>query len=397
MAIRSELTRSGSAFGAVVVLAVCICSLFRGMTAYAPDVGREPAWYVSAIQSRAAAAQQYTFDAAIELAKKNGEGPRDSAGLFFVKAARAPGHKFLFWLGNKSTPQYLIVSDGQRTWGFAPAANKYVEIEAVATLAGADPTLAFPDGVRQEDVDPVLCAALVVPILARLELHSSSVVDMKTLGGDNTDAEPHEPPVLTILSNRDEAGRQRLAEIAIDPLTLGVLRFNWGISALAVTEPRFALLNVSFSRLLLGDPVPPSYFMFSPGSAEKVDELPLPGLDGRPFMNKPAPVFVFRTPNRGAVSLKDLRGRTTVLSFSAPDCEPCRQQATTLATIEKEYKDRGLVVLDAGLDNARLHGLFHVNFAPTLLVINGRGVVTGYLAGARSAAEVRALLKSSGL
>jgi thiol-disulfide isomerase/thioredoxin len=397
MLTRLELKRSASVTGVVSLFAVCVCAVVRLANAYAPDSLREPAWYVQAIQSKAATARQYAFDATIEVAGKRGEGLRESAAVFAVRTAVAPGGKYLFWFGDKRSPRYLIVSDGQLTWAYSPAEKKYIEIEAIATLGAADPAVAFPSGVSKENVDPVLSSAIVIPILARLDLHSADVVDMKVFGADSTNVQPSQPPVLTILSNRDEAGRQRLLDVAIDPMTLEVLRMNWSISAINAGEPRFALLNVTFSRLALGDPVPASYFTFSPGKAEKVDDLPLPGLDGRAFAGKPSPDFVFQMPNRQSISLADLRGKTVILSFTAPDCTPCSKQAAMLAGLQKEYKTQGLIVLEAGLDNARLHGLFQVNFAPAVVIIDRRGIVASYLYGVRKPSELRTVLGAAGL
>ena len=48
------------------------------------------------------------------------------------------------------------------------------------------------------------------------------------------------------------------------------------------------------------------------------------------------------------VALKDLRGKTVFLDFWATWCEPCRKDVPEITALEKEFKDKGLVVV--GID-----------------------------------------------
>jgi thiol-disulfide isomerase/thioredoxin len=55
-------------------------------------------------------------------------------------------------------------------------------------------------------------------------------------------------------------------------------------------------------------------------------------------------------------SLSALRGKVVVLNFWATWCRPCIEELPVLAELAERYRDRGLVVVAASVDDAASHG-----------------------------------------
>jgi outer membrane lipoprotein-sorting protein len=370
-------------------------------------------WMARAIEAKCAA-RQYTFDAAIELARKRGEDSREMVASFKVKLAIAPEGKFLLWVSEKDRLVYVISSDGRNTWAFMPDLNRYVRLDAGDAGILPDPDDIFLNGIEDGDRDPVLCSKLVIPILARLA-RGAELMEMTRLAEVKIRGEDRQLPVLTVLSPKNERAGQSLTDVVVDPETLDIVQMDWTRSAGGSEEQRFVSLRAAFENLRLGEPLPASYFVLNPpGDAQLVDELPAPGLDGSRFVGKPAPDFELQGSGGSKIHLADLRGRVIALAFSGAACAMCERQIADLASIQAKYKDKGVsmfVIATAPdiaggtapavpiLDDAaaRVHRLYRIQLAPTLVIIDGAGKLVRYLPGARNAAMLEAALKSAGL
>src|SRR4051812_35068691 len=88
------------------------------------------------------------------------------------------------------------------------------------------------------------------------------------------------------------------------------------------------------------------------------------------LVGKPAPDFTVQD-SSSRISLRDFRGKIVVLNFWATWCPPCVEEMPSLLAMQKELKDR-VVVLAVSTDDSnseyekfvREHGLL-----PTLKVI----------------------------
>lgn len=403
-----------SVFQHALLLAVC-AGLIR--SAAAQSSGPDAASVAKAIEAKYAAAQQYTFDAVLELARKNGEESREVVARYKVKVAVAAEGRYLLWVSEKNQVEYLIVSDDRDAWAYMPGLNKYARLGAVDPYALSDPEEIFLTGVGDDSRDPVLCSKLVMPILTRLT-HRAALTEMTRLADVTIAGEDQRLPILSVLSEKDEHGGQILTEIVFDPKTLDLVQVDWTSSAIDGEEQRFAMLRIEFEKLRVGDPIPASYFTFSPpGDAQLVDELPIPGLNGSAFLNQPAPDFQLGTAAGSKKWLSDLHGHAVLLAFSGGGCASCSRQLAELANIQAEYKDKGLVVLGIATEpksvpasaggmpalailedhGAKIHRLYRVQLAPAVVVIDAQGKVIRFLPGVRDAAAIKAALKSAGL
>jgi peroxiredoxin len=280
-----------------------------------------------------------------------------------------------------------------------------------------DPDESFLTGVGDDSRDPVLCSKLVMPILARLTRHAA-LTEMNRSADVNIAGEEQQLPILSILSEKDQHGNQTLAEIVVHPETFDPVQAEWTKTVITGEEQRFAILKIEFEKLRIGDPIPASYFVFSPpADAQLVDELPIPGLNGSALLNQPAPDFELEAAAGTKTRLSDLRGHAVLLAFSGGGCVTCSQQLADLAKIQSEYKTKGVAVLGIATEpnsvptsaggapvpailhdpDAKIHRLYRVQLVPTVVVIDAQGKVIRFLPGARDVATIEAALKTAGL
>lgn len=379
--------------------------------AAAQGTGPDAASVAKAIEAKYAAAEQYTFDATLELARKSGEESWEVVANYKFKVAVAPEGKYLLWVSEKNQLEYLIVSDGRDAWAYMPGLNKYARLGAVDPYPISDPEDIFLNGVGDDNRDPILCSKLVLPILTRLTRHAA-LTEMGRVAEVTIAGEDRQLPILSVLSEKDEHEGQILTDIVLDPETLDLVQVEWTRSAISGEDQRFASLKIKFEKLRIGDPIPASYFTFSPpGDAELVNELPIPGLHGSALLNGPAPDFELGTAAGSKTRLSSLRGRPVLLAFSGSGCAACSRQLAELANIQAEYKNKGLMVLGIATEpksvpafpailadpGAKVHRLYRVQLAPAIVVIDAQGKVVRFLPGVRDVAAIKAALKIAGI
>ncbi len=120
-----------------------------------------------------------------------------------------------------------------------------------------------------------------------------------------------------------------------------------------------------------------------------------------------------------SVRLDSLHGKVVVLNFWASWCKPCQEELAVIQKLHEELASKGVVFLgiddesveivksfvQAGgytfpmlLDSKQtVHGLYGVRLAPTTVVIDRKGKITGHLVGAASEAQLRQALTAAGL
>ena len=389
------------------------------LSALGQEVGPDPAYLTRVIASKFATVTEYTFDGDLELARKSGEeGHREDVLRSKVKLAVAPEGKYLLWAGDQDNLQYILVSNGADTWAYMPGTNQYVKRRAGAAGVRLDPEEVFQKGVADEDRELISPSLLVVPLLAHLA-QSAALVEMNKSADVNYKGEYRQLPILSVLSNKDDTEHQTMTEVTVEPESSDIIRLEWTKSIRIDEEQRFALLSVSFEKLQIGEPLPPSFFTFEAGGILPVKELPIPGLDGSSILNRAAPDFELESANGPRVHLADFRARTVVLAFYASWCVPCREQFEALARIQEEYKDKALSVFAIGTEGkavaarfagqrdlsptflddptCRIHRLYRVRFLPTIVVIDPKGQVVRFDWGEQNAEALKEFLKGAGL
>ena len=396
-----------------IITAFLILSLGQIGDATPEDTKVKPLDVVNKVAQKCASAKQYIFEGDLDVARKSGERRMNVLAKAKVKLAIAPRGKFLLRVENARSA-YLIVSDGQKSWSYVPALNRYTERDAAAASEGMNEGLDDPRLLPEMEIINRY-SRLVIPALSRVTataenafMNGSAAVRYE--GGDQG------WPVFAVLSSKQG---QNLMYLTMDPNTLSIGRMAW---TRPVSAPGKVLvrLQVYFSSLRIGEPIVDSEFTFSPPkNAIRVAALRIPGESGSSLLNTPAPEFDGRTPDSNPIRRGDLKGRPVLLSFGANWCEPCRRQTAVLSKLQGVYEDKGLstIVINTDEDDASrdppkevsskvptvedgggtMQQRYQVRWLPTLFLINRKGIIVRVFFGMRDEKALQTALKTSGL
>ncbi len=75
-----------------------------------------------------------------------------------------------------------------------------------------------------------------------------------------------------------------------------------------------------------------------------------PGIGHQSTANKAAPEWQLKDLNGKPVNLSDFKGKVVILNFWATWCPPCRQEIPGFIALQKQYADKGLVIVGVSLD-----------------------------------------------
>ena len=226
--------------------------------------------------------------------------------------------------------EYLLVSDGQKSWEYMPKLKQYTEEESARTAGDGEDADAGADNDADREADPAEAfARQVIPTLAKMYKTAASA----RRGPDaevKFEKKKQKWPVVQVIGKKDEQQATAMTELTINPETLNIGRFVWANLSYHNGEKTVLRLTIDFHTFHLGDAVPDSLFTFEPPkNAKLVDVLPIPGQAGSVLLNHAAPDFELKTLDGQRVRLQDLRGKAVMLSFFASWCGPCRKNCPT--------------------------------------------------------------------
>jgi len=382
----------------------------------------DPAKIIRAIASSAESAKEYSFEGNLQILSQHGSNPAALLSAAKVRYAVADAGKYLLHVQPTDQNEYLLVSDGQKSWEYVPKLKQYTEQEA-AVVAGDEDSDDESDssaGASSEERDLAdTYARLIVPTLARLgtELRAAD-----TKGTVEVKYQGHKQnwPLFRAVTRKDQSGGQNLVQLAVDPATSAIGRMIWTSVAHSGSQRTLRQVTFDFADFRMGGPLPEGTFVFEPPKKAKlVDAVPIPGQTGSFLLNQPAPDFDLKNLDGERVRLSDLRGHPVLLSFWASWCGPCRRELPGLVNIYSQYRDKGLVVLgvnDEGKGTARkfadktnlnfpvlddsgskAHHQYRVRAIPSVFLIDSEGKVVRFFRGAHDENAFRAALKTVGL
>ena len=379
----------------------------------APDVRK----LLGGIATKYDGAKTYSFEGDLQIDGQRGEVPGRILSKAKVKLAVAPGGKYFLHIEPVDKDEYLLVSDGQKTWAYVPRLKQYTETEGGTVEVDAGDEDTDKGGSSEERDLAETFSHLVMQALGQM-VKSAASAAAKPPMPVKFEGRKYSWPVLQVLSKKSSDG-QYLTEVTVDPETLRIGRLVWANVSYSGSERSVIRMLFDFSSLKVGEPLPDSDFVFEPPKKTKlVDAVPIPGQTGSFLLNRPAPDFEAKTLDGERIRLAELRDRPVLLSFWASWCGPCRRELPSLVKLHEELKAKGLVVLgvnDEGkstaqafankvglsfptLDDSRLklYRLYRVSNIPSLFLIDRDGNVVRFLRGAHNEADLRAALKSAG-
>ena len=223
---------------------------------------------IDAISHKYQEAKQYAFEGDLDISRRGGsEKPREQLFKGTVKLVAAPSGKYLLRIEKTSTPPYILMSDGQKSWAYVPSLKKYTEREASTSAVRDDPAAGLD--LQSGDLAEQFCH-LVVPILAGLA-KTAGVTDLRG-------------SLLTILAKKDESGHQNMTYLTLDTTARDVKRITW-MNATPTDNGDKVLVrtDLTFASLRIGGSMSDEEFTFHPPrEAKRVDSLPGIAGTGRP-------------------------------------------------------------------------------------------------------------------
>jgi peroxiredoxin/outer membrane lipoprotein-sorting protein len=378
-----------------------------------PDVRK----LLGSIATKCDGAKTYSFEGDLQVDGQRGDIPGRILSKAKVKLAVAPGGKYFLNIEPIGKDEYMLVSDGQKTWAYVPRLKQYTETEGgTVEVDAGDEDTKNDDSSEERDLAETF-SHLVMPALSQMVKTAESAAAKPPMPV-KFEGRKYTWPVIQVLSKKSSDG-QYLTEVTVDPETLRIGRLLWATVSYRGSERSVIRMTVDFSSFKIGEPLPDSNFVFeAPKKAKLVDAVPIPGQTGSFLLNRQAPDFEAKTLDGERVHLAELRDRPVLLNFWASWCGPCRRELPSVVKLHEELKSKGLVVLgvnDEGkgtaqtfadkvgltfptLDDSRLklHRLYRVSNIPSIFIIDRDGKVVRFLRGAHDEAELRAALKSAG-
>jgi peroxiredoxin/outer membrane lipoprotein-sorting protein len=380
--------------------------------------GQEPATdprkTVAALEAKCRSAKEYVFEGELTLEAQVGSKPGRLIAKGKVKLAVGEGGKQYLRLQPIDKAEYLLISDGQKSWAYVPSLKQYTEQEGVSLADEEDQEAAGTDERDLADTfshQVMIILSSIYKEAAEIDRHGDEEVRI--------DGRKQKWPMLRVMSKKTARDGQNLTELTIDPDTLRLGRMVWANVGTKNNEKTVLRMRVDFTSFHVGENVAEPLFQFEPPKRTKlVESLPIPGQTGSALVNHQAPDFELKTLDGEKMRLSDLQGKVVLVNFWASWCPPCRKELPSLVKLSNEFKERGLVVLGvndegrgpagkyaekvglsfATVDDSskKAHRLYSIRSIPTVFIINREGKVVRFFNGGQPEATFRAALRSVG-
>src|ERR1019366_8759142 len=372
------------------------------------------------VAQKAESAKQYEFEGDLLLGGQRGSNPGVVIAQAKVRLAVGPEGKSLWRVDAPDKDEYVLVSDGQKSWAYVPKLKQYTAEES-ATVVGDDEDEedSSGSGSDQEHDLTETFVHLVIPTLAGMA-KTAAIADTNGFGDVKFEGKKEKWPVVRVVSREDKQQGRNRVDLTVDPATLNIGRMLWANSRVSNHQKVLIQMTMNFTSFQIGGKVPDSTFVFEPPKKAKlVDTDPIPGQTGSFLLSHQAPDFELKTLDGERIRLSELRGHPVLLSFWATWCGPCRRELPELAKIHTAFKDRGLLVFgvnDEGKGTARgyvnkaelpfdtlddsgmkVNRMYRIHSIPSVFLIDGDGKVVRFFKGAHDEAVLREALKSVGL
>ncbi len=219
---------------------------------------------IKKLSRKYATSQPYAFAGDLEVARQIGEDPKIMLAKAKIKLT-ASGSKYELRVENKeNTPggTFDLISDGTKKWFWSPGPKQYIVRDVKPMLAADSAVRAIENGLDPEPRDVVGEFALeLMPTLAGL----ATSTQISFLRGS----------VLTVISKKDEGGRQTLMYMTLNSETLAISKLTMIKAFFAKGEKMLVRFDLNFQKFVSGEADAEARFKFDPpDEAQLVDALP---------------------------------------------------------------------------------------------------------------------------
>src|SRR5579871_737161 len=197
--------RSGMGIGFALFTGLCLSGNLGAQDA--------PFDFRKAIQDisvRCEAARDYLFEGGMEVSGQRGSQPARLLAKGKIKLAVSDPGKYFLRVEAVNQDEYMLVSDGQKSWAYVPKLKQYTEQESATVTNSDDDEESNDDGFDAERNLTETFARLVIPTLAKLA-KTAAMADTKGSAEVKFGGKKQSWPVVRVVSRDDgQGGRNRV-------------------------------------------------------------------------------------------------------------------------------------------------------------------------------------------
>lgn len=367
------------------------------------------------------ASASYWFEGEFVISAKQGSQEGRLLAKSKVKFAVGEQGKSFLRVRPEEKDEYLLVSNGQKSWEFVARLKQYSEQDGAAVDAGSGDEDGEDGSAGGSDEEKDLSQQFALDLIGilRSAYETAQAADVQAPVEVKFNGKKERWPLYRVMSKKTPRDGLTLTQLALDPETQRLGRLIWANARGEGDQKTVVQLQVDFSSFELGRADPTLFEFEPPKNAKRVDAVPIPGQTGSFLLNKPAPDFELKTLDGDRIKLSELRGKPVLLNFWASWCGPCRREMPAMSKLTTDFQPQGLIVLGvndegrgeakdfakkyqlpfATLDDSsrKAHRAYRVQAIPTTFLIAPDGKIVRFLRGSQDAAELRAALKAVGL
>ena len=193
--------------------------------------------------------------------------------------------------------------------------------------------------------------------------------------------------------------------------------FERHVKSSPFNEPPDIRSSITLTRARLNEPLNDSLFVFNPPAGiREVDEF----LPGRDMTGETVPDFLLKDVGGKPFRLSSTRGKVVLLDFWATWCPPCRETMPVLEKLQRQFKDKGFIVVGVNVndpmnkarDFVEKAGItytivmaeggsvvdeFQAKGLPVMMIIDRDGKIIGHYGGWADEAKIRDRLRIAGV
>jgi peroxiredoxin/outer membrane lipoprotein-sorting protein len=241
----------------------------------------------------------------------------------------------------------LIVSTGRKVYGYLPAKNEYIVVDAPKDRT---PMKDFSEPIGQllGSQNPVLLMALLSDPIEALTHGSTNIAKAD-------DVKLADTSYNAVTFDKNDRGYR----VLVDPSTHFIRQIRIDrkteIEKRGVDDVKTVDVTIDYLTTKTDAPAPEQFAWSPPRDATvaKEDAPEDSGAQATALEGKPAPDFKLTAIDGSEVTLADLKGHVAVLDFWATWCGPCCASLPHIDAINTDFSEKGLKVYAVNLQETK--------------------------------------------